>query len=53
MSNDQLNMEKESEENGPIFDDILKKLYYDVEGGSSLGGLRELYRAAKKQNSNI
>ena len=47
-------MEEGSEEkNGPIFDPILKKLYYDVEGGSSFGGVKELYKSAKKQAPDI
>ena len=38
---------------GSIFEPVLHKLYYTPEEGSAFGGIKALYRAAKKQFPNI
>ena len=46
-------MEKESVANGPIFDSVLKRLYYTPKEGSSYGGVKALYKAAKQELPQI
>ena len=48
------NMGKESEEpSGPLFDSVLKRLYYTAKEGSSYGGVKALYEAAKREIPQI